>query len=731
MNMVYSLVASKLNLSENQVRTVMGLVEKGATVPFIARYRKEMTNGLDEEAIRNIISETEKQKKLADRKLSIISSLKERNILFESLENMIKNAQTLAELESIYSPYKTSRKTRAQKAREMGLDVLVEKFKKTPRQLRSIMQDFLSTSSFDEETVVDGIKDIIAEDMSVNQKSREKSLVLSRQQGYLQTTPIPPEKRKAAKGYEGQEMKESKIAEDVMQLKISRLRPHQALALRRAEKRGQIKLKWEFPEKRIISILKENFPVKSRDIDGFAQKVLDESAKDSYSRLLGPSLQRQIYRELIEKAEQHSIDVFAKNVKNLLLQPPLKGHKIMGLDPGLRTGTKVAIIDENGSVLYTSTVNTLSTNSAEKEFTHLINTYHVTYIALGNGTGSRDVEKILSNIFKKTGCKYAIVPETGASVYSASKLAQQEFPDLDVSLRGAISIARRLMDPMAELIKIDPKSLGIGQYQHDLNQKLLQKKLDETLEEVVNLVGVDVNTASSHLLQYVSGLNKKIADAIVKFRKTKPITNREMLKSIKGIGEKTFEQSAGFLRVYNGDNPLDATSIHPESYSVTTQFLSKLGFELSDLQKNHSSVQKTISKLSSKQINSFIEELNIGKETFLDILDNLKNPFFDPRGSFQETMFDQNVRTIEDLEVGMILPGEVRNVTDFGAFVDIGVKHDGLVHISQLSDKFVNHPSEVVKVGQKVHVKIISVEKNRISLSMKEVKDKSLLQKEN
>ena len=727
--MVIELVSSKLELNPAIVENIYTLVKGGATIPFIARYRKEMTGSLDEIKIREVVQELEKMEALETRKEKILSSLKERNLLSDDLKELILCSSTMAELEAIYSPYKSARKTLGQKAREKGMDRVVVSILSSPKKTNLIIKEFSERNSIDTSEVEEGIVHILAEKMAYDPQSRDAILNMARKKGEVSNKIIPVEKRKAKKGYEGQEDKESQISSEELSIPIRKFRPHQIQAFQKAERRGQIRTSWNLPEKEIQNALMNVIPPKIRQKDPKLNDLVSKSALSSYKRLVKPSITRQMFRELVEDAERHAINIFSSNLRNLLMHPPLKGKRILGLDPGLRTGTKVAAIDEKGDVLFTGTLNTLNPEKAELEIKKIITEYRIDFLALGNGTGSRDVETILKKVVKDCSCDYSIVSEAGASVYSASEIAQEEFPDIDVSIRGAISIARRLQDPLAELIKIDPRSLGIGQYQHDIDPKKLEKALEAILEEVVNTVGVDVNTATWPLLAYVSGLTKTTAKSIVEFRRINgSFRNRETLKQVKGVGLKTFEQCAGFLRIFNGENPLDATHIHPESYSVALTILKRINIDLKDLLNATASVSDAINSLSPKNIDELASNLGVGKPTLIDILDALTDPLKDPRGKFKKITFDQHIKSIDDLEPGIVLQAEVRNVTDFGVFVDIGVKRDALIHISELAERFVRHPSDIVSVGDRLNVRIIDVKNGRISASLKGIDQ---LQKDN
>ncbi len=727
--MIIELVSSKLGLENEVVKNIQELVASGATIPFIARYRKEMTGSLDETKIREVVQELERANTLMTRKERILNSLEERGLLTEDLKRLVASSKTLAELEAVYSPYKTTKKTLAQQAREKGIDELVNIILKSPSKTKALIQSFAEMKKLPEEELEEGIVHIFAETMANDYDARQRTLSVSKIKGSIANKIISPEKRKAKKGYEGQENKESKLCNEDVIVPLRKILPHQIQAFQKAENRGQIRIVWDLPETEIHGFLVNVIQSKVGRMDHKLSDLVSQSAVSSFKRLVKPSITRQIYRELIEVAEQHAIKVFTSNLRKLLMQPPLKGKKIMGLDPGLRTGTKAAIIDEKGDVLWTGTFDTLRSTYAYEKIHEKVNEYGVEFIALGNGTGSRDVEEIIKKVISNASCDYSIVSEAGASVYSASEIAQEEFPELDVSIRGAISIARRLQDPLAELVKVDPRSLGVGQYQHDIDQKKLKKALEDTLEEVVNLVGVDVNTASWPLLSYVAGLSKSTAKNIIEFRKENgSIKSRNMVQKIKGIGSKTFEQCAGFLRIFNGENPLDSTPIHPESYNIAQQILDRLQLSLSDLTTDRFHNTQVKKFFSKSELVELASSLNVGIPTLLDILDALQNPLKDPRGEFRKITFDPKVKSIEDLEPGMVLNGEVRNVTDFGAFIDIGVKRDALVHISQLADKFVKHPSDIVSVGDRVRVRILKVDDGRISGSLKGMDQ---LQKEN
>lgn len=781
-------IAEELEIKKWQVEAVIKLIDEGNTIPFIARYRKEVHGSLDDEQLRNLNERLTYLRNLEEKKAQVIASIEEQGKLTEELKVQIEQAQTQVVVDDLYRPYRPKRRTRATIAKEKGLeplaDLILEQTVTGP--IEKIAGDYISEEKEVDsaEDAVSGAKDIIAEIISDNADYRMYIRNITMQEGFL----ISNAKDEKAKSvyemyYEFQE-------------KLDKIVGHRILAINRGEKEKFITVKIEAPEERIIGYLKKK--VLTNDNPN-TNEILSETIEDSYKRLIAPAIEREIRNELTEKAEDGAIKVFGKNLEQLLMQPPIKGRNVLGWDPAFRTGCKLAVVDSTGKVLDTTVVfPTEPQNKVEEtkaSVKKLIDKYDISLISVGNGTASRESELIIADMLKeiKKPVQYIIVNEAGASVYSASKLATEEFPDLNVGERSAASIARRLQDPLAELVKIDPKSIGVGQYQHDMNQKKLEETLTGVVEDCVNRVGVDINTASASLLEYISGISKTIAKNIVIYREENgKFTNRKQLLKVAKLGPKAFLQCAGFLRIEGGDNPLDATSVHPESYEAAEALLEKLGIsqdELKEIQteaakindkkinkletvkhekkkkkkdfviKNKNSAfgaalmkalgdgdgiefnedeeksnnKKSKSSISGKNVKNSIEyrikdkakmaeELGIGEITLSDIVKELEKPGRDPRDEMPKPILRTDVLEMKDLKPGMILKGTVRNVIDFGAFVDIGVHQDGLVHISELSDsKFVKHPLDVVSVGDIVDVKVMSVnlEKKRIQLTMK------------
>jgi len=721
---VFQEVANNLSFGYDQVKVTIELINTGATVPFIARYRKEVTGMLDETNIRDIVKEHNRLDALNERRAKVLSSLQEQGKLSDELKSLLLTAKTMTELEEIYAPYKTKKETKADKARKLGLEplcieVLGTNFKS---DLNENFRIFAQKNNIEIDEVKSSLIDLIAERINLDKSTRETSVMESMKSTKINVEIIPKEKRKAKKGYEGQENDETEIINQENIGIITQIKPHQLLALQRAVNRGQIKVKYDIPKEKFVEIAESNF-IKSK-MKNEQKEIITDSISTCYTRYFKTSLERSVWSNYIETAEKQAISVFGNNLYDLLYQSPLKNVIIMGLDPGIRTGTKVAVIDEKGDVLKVSTVDTKSSSKSQKIFNELIKDFKVKKIVIGNGTGSRDVEKIIVECIKGTSVEYSIVSEVGASVYSASKIAQDEFPDLDVSLRGAISIARRVQDPLGEYIKIDPKSLGIGQYQHDVNQKQLQETLNGVTEDVVNQIGVDVKTASNTLLSYVSGITPSIAKNLVAYRSTNLISNRNQLLKVKGFGSKTFEQSAGFIRIYGGDNPLDNTFVHPESYDFAERILNEVGFTIHNLAEKSTfdEIKRKLKGLKNKDIEKLQSKLNISSTNINEIISSIVNTGIDPRSGLGGNIFRSDVLTLEDLELGMILKGKINNITDFGAFVDIGVKANALIHISQLSNSYVKHPSDIVKIGEIVDVKVLKIDGKRISVSMKALK---------
>ena len=715
MKRIEQIIAEELNIKTKQVENTIKLIDEGNTIPFIARYRKEVTGGLSDEVLRTFGERLNYLRNLEKRKEEVTNSIEEQGKLTEEIVKDLENAIILAEVEDIYRPYKQKKKTRATVAKAKGLEPLAEIIlaQEETKAIQEIAAEYISEEKEVKtvEEAIQGALDIIAEMISDNPEYRKliKQIIYSK--GIIKTTATKPEEKSAYEMYYDYSENVNKIPS------------HRILAINRGEKEEFLKVKIEKEEDKILEKIEKDI------IKGETQftQYLKDTIQDSFKRLIEPSIDREIRSDLTEKAEEQAIKVFGKNAKQLLLGAPIKGITVMGFDPAYRTGCKIAIIDETGKVLDITTVYPTEPQNdvegAEKELVRLINKDHVDMIAIGNGTASRESEMFVSEMIKKCDHEvlYTIVSEAGASVYSASKLATEEYPDINVSIRGAISIARRLQDPLAEFVKIDPKSIGVGQYQHDVNQKKLEESLAGVVEDSVNKVGVDVNTATPSLLSYVSGINKTIAKNIVKYRDEngKLKTRKELLKVPK-LGKVAFEQCAGFIRIPDGTNPLENTAVHPESYDIAEELLKTLGYGTEDL-KDKDKLIELRKKLGSINLNETAKALNVGEMTLKDIIDELSKPGRDPREDMPKPILRQDVLKFEDLKEGMILTGTVRNVIDFGAFVDIGVKHDGLVHISEMSEKFVKNPSDIVSVGDIVKVKVIGIdtERQKVKLSMK------------
>lgn len=714
MEKIIQIIAGELGVKYGQVENTVKLIDEGNTIPFIARYRKEVTGGLSDEQLRDLGERLSYLRNLETRKEEVRNSIEEQGKLTDEIVQALENAKILAEVEDIYRPYKQKKRTRATIAKEKGLEPLAEIIvaQEEKKDINEIAKDYIDSEKGVEtvEDAIAGAMDIIAENISDNAKYRKEIKRLCYRDGLIVT-----------KGDE--EVKSSYEMYYDFNEKVSRIPSHRILAINRGEKEEFLKVKIEKPEEQIIAYMEKDI---IRNETQFSQ-ILRDTILDSFKRLIEPSIEREIRSDLTEKAEEQAIKVFGQNAKQLLLGAPLKGLTVMGFDPAYRTGCKIAVIDETGKLLATTTVYPTEPQNdvegAKKELIKLINKFDINMIAIGNGTASRESETFVSNMISELDKEiyYAIVSEAGASVYSASKLATEEYPDINVSLRGAISIARRLQDPLAELVKIDPKAIGVGQYQHDVNQKRLSESLTGVVEDAVNKVGVDVNTATPSLLSYVSGINKTIANNIVKYRdENGKLKERKELLKVPKLGKVAFEQCAGFIRVFDGKNPLEITAVHPESYDVAEKLLKKIGYDKSDL-VDKDKLKEIKIKLSGVNVENTAKELQIGELTLKDIIDELSKPGRDPRDEMPKPILRSDVLKFEDLKEGMILTGTVRNVIDFGAFVDIGVKHDGLVHISELSDKFVKNPSDIVSVGDVVKVKVIKIdqERQKVGLSMK------------
>ncbi len=728
MDKIAKIIASELQIRENQVESAIKLIDEGNTIPFIARYRKEATGGLSDEILRDLGERLTYLRNLEKRKEEVKKSIEEQGKLTEDISKSIEDAITLAEVEDIYRPYKPKKKTRATVAKAKGLEplanIIMEQTETKP--IEEIAKAFVNVDTVEKdapkdkvvanvEEAIQGALDIIAEDISDNPKYRKKIKGICYREGVIATKATKPEEKSSYDMYYD-------FAENV-----NKLPSHRILAINRGEKEEFLKVKIDKPEEKILAYIQRDI-IKGHT--QFEQYLIDTIA-DSWKRLIEPSIDREIRSDLTEKAEEKAIKVFGKNAKQLLLGAPIKNLTVIGFDPAYRTGCKIAVIDETGKVLETTTIYpTEPQNDVEnsaKVLLNLIKKYDVNMFAIGNGTASRESEMFVADVIKRAkeqlnmDVHYAIVSEAGASVYSASKLATEEYPDINVSLRGAISIARRLQDPLAELVKIDPKSIGVGQYQHDVDQKKLSESLTGVVEDAVNKVGVDVNTATPSLLQYISGINKTIANNIVKYRdENGKIKERKELLKVPKLGKSAFEQCAGFIRVFDGKNPLETTAVHPESYEVAEKLLNKIGYDKEDL-KDKNKLKEIKEKLANVNIANTAKELGIGEMTLKDIIDELSKPGRDPREEMPKPILRADVLKFEDLIEGQVLTGTVRNVTDFGAFVDVGVKHDGLVHISEMSNSFVKNPSDIVAVGDIVKVKVIGIDKDRqkVKLSMK------------
>ncbi|MCE3022810.1 Tex family protein [Staphylococcus pasteuri] len=703
-------IIEKYNFSEKQITSVLKLLEDKNTVPFIARYRKEQTGGLDEVEIKQISDEYQYMVNLQKRKEEVIHSIEQQGMLSDELKNDILKQTKLQRVEDLYRPYKQKKKTRATEAKRKGLEPfatwLLQPQLDEAVETKAKIYINEEVKSIDE--AIQGAQDIIAEQISDNPKYRSRILKNVYHQGQIVTI----KKKKA------EDEKEIFAMYYDYAEPIKKMANHRVLAVNRGEKEKVLTVKIEFDTTQVEKDIEKQEIKKETE----ATYIVKDAIKDSLKRLIMPSIEREIRGDLTEKAENHAIDVFSENLRNLLLQPPMKGKQILGVDPAFRTGCKLAVINPYGTfvaknVIYPHPpVNKL--DNAEKVIVKMINDYSVQLIAIGNGTASRETEQFIANVIQKykLNVQFIIVNEAGASVYSASEIARAEFPDFQVEERSAVSIGRRVQDPLSELVKIDPKSIGVGQYQHDVNQKELKKALTFVVETAVNQVGVDVNTASRSLLQYVSGLTSQIAQNIIEYREENgAIKHHKEIAKVKRLGAKTLEQSIGFLRIVDGTEPLDNTSIHPESYNATYELLKQLNLKVKDLGND-----TLKNKLDSVNIKELAEELNIGEPTLEDIINSLKAPNRDPRDEFETPILKSDVLSIEDLKEGMKLSGTVRNVVDFGAFVDIGVKQDGLVHVSKLSKRFVKNPMDIVSVGDIVEVWILSIDKqkDKVALTM-------------
>lgn len=712
---INEMIAKELKVDRHQIDAAVKLIDEGNTIPFIARYRKEATGGLNDEVLRNLDERLTYLRNLEEKKASVISTIEGLGLLTEELKRQIKGVMTQVELEDIYRPYRPKRRTRAMIAREKGLLPLAEALaaESLTKDALLVAEDYINPEKevTSAEQALNGAMDILAENVADNPDYRRFIRQQTMEEGLL----ISSRKEEAADPdgvfkmyYEYQEP-------------VRKAAAHRILALNRGESLKAIAVKVEAPVRRILIYLKNKTIVKDNP---HTTPVLMQMLEDSYKRLIAPSVEREIRSTLTEQAEDSSLKVFGSNLEQLLMQPPIAGHTVLGWDPAFRTGCKLAVIDPTGKVLDTKVIYPTAPQNkvkeAEAELTRLIGTYHISLISVGNGTASRESEQIIADYLKKTHCpaKYVIVNEAGASVYSASKLAAVEFPDFDVAQRSAVSIARRLQDPLAELVKIDPRSIGVGQYQHDMNQKKLGESLTNVVEDCVNRVGVDLNTASASLLEYVSGISGTVAKNIVAYREENGrFEDRKQLLKVAKLGPKAYEQCAGFLRIRGGKNPLDATAVHPESYGAVKKLAEVLHIDTANLTPaGFAGISKKV-----RDVKALAKELEIGVPTLQDILKELEKPARDPREDMPAPVLRSDVLSLEDLKEGMILKGTVRNVIDFGAFVDIGVHQDGLVHISQMTNRYIKHPSEVVKVGDIVEVMVMSVDpkRKRIQLTMK------------
>ncbi|HEX3076119.1 MAG TPA: Tex family protein [Lachnospiraceae bacterium] len=710
----------ELGIKLEQVEATVKLIDEGNTIPFIARYRKEVTGSLNDEVLRNLHERLLYLRNLEDKKAQVLSSIEEQGKLTEELKQQIVSATTLVVVEDLYRPYRPKRRTRATIAKEKGLEPLANLIllQMATRPIEEEALEFLSEEKevTTPQEAIAGALDIIAENISDEADYRI----------YIRKTTI-------AEGTISSTAKDEKV-ESVYEMyynfeeNVAKIAGHRVLALNRGEAEKILTVKVNAPEDKIIRYLEKKVIIRQND---YTTPLLVSTVEDSYKRLIAPAIEREIRSELTEKAEDGAIKVFGKNLEQLLMQPPIVGQTVLGWDPAFRTGCKLAVVDATGKVLDTTVIYPTAPQNkveeAKKVVKALIDKYNITLISIGNGTASRESEQIVADMIKemKKPVQYIIVNEAGASVYSASKLATEEFPNFDVGQRSAASIARRLQDPLAELVKIEPKAIGVGQYQHDMNQKKLGEALSGVVEDSVNKVGVDLNTASASLLEYISGISKVIAKNIVVYREENGrFTNRKQLLKVAKLGPKAYEQCAGFMRIAQGDNPLDATSVHPESYEAAKELLEKLGYSFQDINRRDENGNARLTNLSKKIVDraKLAGELGIGTITLEDIVKELEKPARDPREEMPKPILRTDVLDMKDLAPGMVLKGTVRNVIDFGAFVDIGVHQDGLVHISQLTDKkFIKHPLEVVSVGDIVDVKVMKVDlsKKRIQLTMK------------
>ncbi len=717
-------LAEEFHIRTAQVEQTVALIDEGNTIPFIARYRKEVTGGLSDVVLRDLDERLKYLRNLEERKEEVLRLIEEQGKLTEELKAEIEKAEVLQRVEDLYKPFKQKKATRASKAKEKGLEPLAMIL--YAQQLTDGVPEDAAAPFVDPEKEVhtpqealagacDIIAEMIADDPEITKDVRAKTLAIAT----LVTEAVDPEEKTVYEMYYDRAEALAKIPN------------HRVLAINRGEKEKKLKVKLSLETEKIHELIAESV---IRNEKSIFYEMLQGTIADAYKRLMAPSIEREMRNMLTERAEAEAVKIFAKNTESLLMTPPVRGKKVIAIDPGYRTGCKVAVLDETGKLKAYTTVYPTEPKKdvagTEATLKKIVEKFHTDIIVVGNGTASRETEEVVANFIKKNGydIQYTIVNEAGASVYSASKLATEEYPDLDVTTRGAMSLGRRLQDPLAELVKIDPKSIGVGQYQHDINQKLLEGALTNVVEDCVNRVGVDLNTASPSLLSYIAGVNMGIAKNIVKYREENgKFTDRKQLMQVPKLGEKAFNQCAGFLRITGGGNPLDATSVHPESYGAAQAMMEKLGVEADAIQHGgDKDMEKKIKKAYpakslTQSIAAMAGDLGVGALTLTDIIEEMKKPARDPREDAPPVVFRGDVKQFEDLKIDMEMTGTVRNVVDFGAFVDIGVKNDGLVHISQLSDKFIKHPMDVVSVGDTVKVKIISIDydKHRVGLTMK------------
>ena len=717
-------LAAEFHIRTAQVEQTVALIDEGNTIPFIARYRKEVTGGLSDVVLRDLDERLKYLRNLEERKEEVLRLIEEQGKLTEELKAEIEKAEVLQRVEDLYKPFKQKKATRASKAKEKGLEPLAMIL--YAQQLTDGAPEDAAAPFVDPEKEVhtpqealagacDIIAEMIADDPEITQDVRDKTLAIAT----LVTEAVDPEEKTVYEMYYDRAEALAKIPN------------HRVLANNRGEKEKKLKVKLSLETEKIHELIAASV---IRNEKSIFYEMLQGTIADAYKRLMAPSIEREMRNLLTERAEAEAVKIFAKNTESLLMTPPVRGKKVIAIDPGYRTGCKVAVLDETGKLKAYTTVYPTEPKKdvagTEATLKKIVEKFHTDIIVVGNGTASRETEEVVANFIKKNGydIQYTIVNEAGASVYSASKLATEEYPDLDVTTRGAMSLGRRLQDPLAELVKIDPKSIGVGQYQHDINQKLLEGALTNVVEDCVNRVGVDLNTASPSLLSYIAGVNLGIAKNIVKYREENgKFTDRKQLMQVPKLGEKAFNQCAGFLRITGGKNPLDATSVHPESYGAAQAMMEKLGVEADAIQHGgDKDMEKKIKKVYpakslTQSIAAMAGDLGVGALTLTDIIEEMKKPARDPREDAPPVVFRGDVKQFEDLKIDMEMTGTVRNVVDFGAFVDIGVKNDGLVHISQLSDKFIKHPMDVVSVGDTVKVKIISIDydKHRVGLTMK------------